>query len=392
MPVPRDEPLQLRSVADNDQPESDIARELATRSLLSLATAFSESITGTGTEQAEADETPSAPVAVLNKPVGSAIRERAEYDSECIAHLDDDGGDSNESPFSYLPTTFSEIMSSRVGEVPGSSKRMGLAMEWAAGMALRTEVLEPVMSQFSGLPGALLPETIRFLGLYSRGELVLRGYADGIVHQGSIERVRQEDAPLVARWWEGDKFLSHTDQAWSDWWIRRCHIFDPGCEMVKLVNNGGETLGVVFYERNIVDRNSFGDDGLGRITLIRGIRVAPSLNPEVLRRRGDVTLDNVDSRAIYKTVTSLLFYHVLFMSVRYGCNAVGVNCPKDGASEHFYQALMGPPVAFDGTSGRRYHRISNQSRWKILRKAFHRQVELWLQLLCAASGEKVFSL
>jgi hypothetical protein len=151
--------------------------------------------------------------------------------------------------------------------------------------------------------------------------------------------------------------------------------------MIKLVNDGGETLGVVCYERNIVDRMKFGKNG--RITLIRGIRIAPTLNPEVLRR-GDLAWDHSgQDGALYMAISSLLFYHVLFMSLRYGSNAVGVNCPKNEAAERFYQSNMGTPVGFD-ESGRRYYRISQQTRWKLLQKAYHQQVDLWLKKLNAS--------
>lgn len=131
-------------------------------------------------------------------------------------------------------------------------------LEYAAGVALRTHVLEPVLEYF---PDSSKAEATRFLGIYSsRGEFLLLTGRD-CLFQGSIARITAADGPTMAMWWEGDKFLSYTNQTWSDWWIRRCQIFDPGCEMIKLVNDGGETLGVVYYERNIVDRLKFGKNG-----------------------------------------------------------------------------------------------------------------------------------
>lgn len=250
----------------------------------------------------------------------------------------------------------------------------GVAIEYAAGVELRTHVLEPVLADF---PNASQSETTRLLGMNSRGELLLVTDSEGRVQQASMERIRTQDEAMFANWWDtGDKFLPFTDQTWSDWWIRRCHLFDPGCEMYKLVTRGGETLGVVYFERNIVDHHEFGDKG--RIALIRGMRVAPSVNPEVTQRKSLAAegTENDNAGAAHKRIISLLVTHVLYMSVRYGSNAVGVNCPKIPETERFYQSFMGDPLAFD-ESGRRYYRLRSEGRWKALCEAFHQQVQLW---------------
>ena len=262
------------------------------------------------------------------------------------------------------------------GDQSGDTALWGLALEYAAGVALRTHVLQPVISQF---PKASQSETTKFLGMNSRGESLLVVRDDGSVEQASMERIREKDGAELTKWWEDDKFLPYTDQGWSDWWVQRCHLFDPGCEMYKLVTCNGETLGVVYFERNIVDNHTFGDKGT--VTLIRGMRIAPSLNPQVAHRKN---LASGTSRneigATYKFIMSILFSHVLYMSVRYGSSAVSVNCPKVLEAERFYQSLMGPPLAFDD-SGRRYFRLGSENRWKALRELFHRQVELWLKQL-----------
>jgi hypothetical protein len=75
------------------------------------------------------------------------------------------------------------------------------------------------------------------------------------------------------------------------------------------------------------------------------------------------------------------------MSLRYGSHAVAVNCPKNEAAERFYQSIMGTPVGFD-ESGRRYYRINQQTRWKLLQKAYHQQVDLWLKKLTVNGSGK----
>ena len=346
VPVPHNERVQLKTLSD----DPDLS---ATRSLLSLAAASSDS----RRQQQNNVEMQS------NFATTGSLHDAANV----VASAQQQDDDTDEPAIR-------------------DSAMWGLAMEYAAGVALRTHVLEPTLSDF---PNAPLDEMTRFLGMNSRGEFLLvcdGGSSDdgSVVQQASMERIRGQDGALLTKWWEDDRFLSFTDQEWSDWWVKRCHLFDPGCEMYKLVTNSGETLGVVYFERNIVDNHEFGDKG--RISLVRGIRVAPNLNPEVARRRKLVSANRDENGAVfYKRISSLLFYHVLFMSVRYGANAVGVNCPKNLESERFYQSFMGPPIAFD-ESGRRYYRLGSQERWKVLRDAFHQQVELWLPQLGTPTG------
>jgi len=327
MPVSFNEQVQLKTLTSSGAEDPDLA---ATRSLLSLAAASNES--------------PEESNFATNNAFANAE------------------GDS-------LPNNAATEMDR------SDTSLWGLAMEYASGIALRTNVLEPTLRDF---PTASQSETTRLLGMNCRGESLFVIGKDASVQQASMERIRGEDGALLTKWWEDDRFLSFTDQAWSDWWIRRCHLFDPGCEMYKLVTCNKETLGVVLYERNIVDNHKFGDNG--RITLIRGIRVAPSLNPQVTKRKNLASDGANDDDAAYTRITDLLFSHVLYMSVRYGSNAVGVNCPKTLEAERFYESLMGPPLAFD-ESGRRYYRLGSEGRWKALRESFHQQVELWLEQL-----------
>lgn len=358
MPVPHDEAVHLRSISEN----------AATQSLLSLS---------------KASDTESTSVAVAPEDVNEETSSAFDY-HKCVEDPEEDSTDQAGDDFdgkhsakSFFPATtnFPNMATAKPEHGTGDPNFLGVAVEYAAGVALRNHVLNPVLDYF---PDSSEAEATRFLGIYSRGEFLLFTGRDRELYQGSIARVTSLDGPTMAKWWEGDKFLSYTDQTWSDWWIRRCQIFDPGCEMMKLVNDGGDTLGVVYYERNIIDRHKFADNG--RVTLIRGIRIAPPLNPEVLRR-GDLAWNHSgQDGALYMALSSLLFYHVLFMSLRYGSSAVGVNCPKNEIAERFYQSIMGAPVGYD-ESGRRYYRISQQTRWRILQKAYHQQVDLWLQKL-----------
>lgn len=361
--VPGDEPVHRRSFLEDD----------ATESLLSLRRHASD--TGSSSDNA-----------VVSNDVKKEATTQTTVDEK-------DEGDNTDKPENdrkrkrsailsqEATTNHASVASAQAGGGPRDLNFLGVVLEYAAGVGLRSHVLEPVLKYF---PDSSEDEATRFLGIYSRGEFLLLSGRD-CVYECSIARITAVDGPTMAMWWEGDKFLSYTDQTWSDWWIRRCQLFDPGCEMIKLVNDGGETLGVVYYERNIVDRLKFGKNG--RITLIRGIRIAPTLNPEVLRR-GDLAWDHSgQDGALYLALSLLLFNHVLFMSLRYGSHAVGVNCPKNEAAERFYQSIMGTPVGFD-ESGRRYYRINQQTRWKLLQKAYHQQVDLWLKKLTVNGSGK----
>ena len=151
-----------------------------------------------------------------------------------------------------------------------------------------------------------------------------------------------------------------------------CLILDVKCTNYK--TEMGDTFGVCYLERNILDRHEFGQKG--RITLIRGLRVAPQFNPHVDRRKNLTLSRDFDSEeATYTRILTLLFNHVVYLSLRYGSNAVSVNCPKILEFERFYGSIMGRPLAFD-QKGRRYYRIESEDRWKVLRKAFHEQLKM----------------
>lgn len=153
-------------------------------------------------------------------------------------------------------------------------------IDYAAGMAVRDRVLAPVLSEL--LPGKEAREEAAADGrsgsreeeLESRLADLIDGFAlgtgvwverIGVGGEGRAVRARivpvgHEDAPLLASWYRMDKCLPQTSKLWSDWWIRQCGSPDGGCEMVKLVveggNDGGEdVLGVAYYERSVLDRH-----------------------------------------------------------------------------------------------------------------------------------------
>ena len=139
--------------------------------------------------------------------------------------------------------------------------------------------------------------------------------------RAQILPVLAKDAPVIASWYNahGDKALSYTSKAWSDWWVQRCGHPDVGCEMIKVVvcedgnddvcTQGEVILGIAYVERTVVDRYPIDspqseelcgdDDGSSligkkrrregtesiansriiRTTLLRGIRINPKYNP-----------------------------------------------------------------------------------------------------------------
>ena len=270
----------------------------------------------------------------------------------------------------------------------------GQSLEYAAGFALRSNLLEPSLREMTGISVSQIGQISRFLGEYTRGNRLYLNAANEI-RQCSIRRVTQNDVATLDMWWEGDKYLSYTSKDWSDWWIDRCHLFDPGCEMVKMVNESNETLGVAYFERNVVDCNahpaqdssrtpngtsnsSTSSKNKERMTLIRGIRLEPSLNPETLRRSG-INGKTRSNDVKYRGIATMLLCHILVTSIRYGTHGVGVNCPKNEVAERFYESFMGPSRAFDKGTGRRYYHMDADKRWKVLQKAFRRQLHLWMK-------------
>jgi len=195
---------------------------------------------------------------------------------------------------------------------------------------------------------------------------------------GSIERCSGKDAMVLSSWYrmEGDKHLPYSSTSWNEWWERRCSLIDPGCEMIKLLlpnpfTKQWDVAGVVYYERNVVDRHLF-EGRRVRVTLIRGLRVAPGVNGEVLRRRKWAEVEETE----YKGIASVLFNHVVMRSLLCGSEGVAVNCVKSDTAEEFYAKYMGPPLAHGDEDGRCYFRVMGDQRWIIIRGQFLRQCRL----------------
>ena len=254
-----------------------------------------------------------------------------------------------------------------------SAAWFGQTLEYAAGVYLREFVLDPILRD--GTNGRAPDETARLLSCNAQGNLLFLKTPSGVVHMGSIARVTSSDGPTLATWWELDKVLPYTESLeWSDWWVKRCHAFDPGCEMIKLLGEDGGILGVAYFERSIVDKYS---EGKGkRITLIRGIRVCPKFNPESFRRSSHDRQQPIHS-VLYPTVPSILLFHILYASLRFGVQGVATNCPKADSVEDFYEQYMGLPYHIDCVTGRRFYRLDD--RIDVLQLAFREQLDLILQ-------------
>ena len=308
--------------------------------------------------------------------------------------------------------------------------------DYAAGMAIRNNVLGSVMSELSfkekNEEGALVNLVDEFI----RGKVVLLERTSSPADESrntkatppaQILPVLAKDAPTIASWYNssGDKALSYTSKAWSDWWVQRCGHPDVGCEMIKMVvyegNNDHQQeviLALAYVERSVVDRypievedspqsGEFCGDNEGsimapgqkrkkhegentvnsrliRTTLLRGLRINPKYNPEVTRRLSG--LSNRDSAISICGIPASLVVHVLAQSLRFGTEAVGVHCPKIDTAETFFQGLFqGDTRRWNITSnvtipededGRKYFRLFGERRWEVLRAAIVQQVRL----------------
>ena len=254
----------------------------------------------------------------------------------------------------------------------------GQPLEYACGEALRKNVLEPVIAEYNSMDEDVLTEAPRLLSLISKGHLLFMQHRDK-VSCGSVERICNTDGGSLVMWYDsGDKYLSYVDEVWAGWWVRRCHTFDQGCEMHKLCDLDGKKLGVVYIERNLLDRHFIGEDRRVRVTLIRGIRIVPQINREVKMRRD--LLDNLPTEEMeYNGVATLIFCHVIFLSMRYGAEAIAVHPPKSERAEKFYESLMGPALLVEEDDGRRYYRLDGSNKWNILQNCFRYQLNLFIR-------------
>jgi len=265
----------------------------------------------------------------------------------------------------------------------------------------------------------------------------------------SIQLVDKDDAKTLASWYDnhGDKVLPNTSAEWSDWWKYRCGNPDPGCEMAKLVmnedfhvdngkaedekkkNGSGDkqkkenVLGVVYYERNVLDRypssfktkpitsedcgapkcnntvtdnkekkvqdkDSNDNDKEGKeeqhniyTTLLRGIRISPHINREVARRSSlSKSTEKVSNMAQYSDiVTKTLLQFVLFRALLCGAKCLGVTSAKSETAEEFYDDVFGLPLCIRDDDGRRFYRMEGDERWRVLRDGVKDQAKLWIK-------------
>ena len=196
-----------------------------------------------------------------------------------------------------------------------------------------------------------------------------------------IERCSGKDAQTLSSWYHllGDKHLPYSNVLWSEWWERRCSLNDHGCEMIKLVVNCPFTgkcdvIGIAYYERNIPDRHLHQGNSM-RVTLVRGIRISPVINKEVLRR---MRLDRDASLGIpeYSGVATVLLNHIVMRSLLFGTQGVAVHSIKSDIGEAFYARHLGNPVAFNEEDGRKYFRFVHNDRFNIIVDQFKRQCSL----------------
>ena len=306
------------------------------------------------------------------------------------------------------------------------------AADYAAGMAMKDNVLHAVMSELdldgSNEEGTLMNLVDDFMRgktvwLERTGSPASESRNTKSTTRAQILPVLAKDAPVIASWYNahGDKALSYTSKAWSDWWVQRCGHPDVGCEMIKLVmyedNNDQQKeviLGLAYVERTVVDQypidspqseklcgnddgpnitrkkrrrdetESFVNSRIIRTTLLRGMRINPKYNPEVTRRLSG--LDNKDSAISIGGVPASLVVHILAQSLRFGTEAVGVHCPKINSAEAFFEGLFqasrqsgndtSNTTVPEDEDGRKYFRLFGEERWEVLRAAIVQQVRL----------------
>ena len=172
--------------------------------------------------------------------------------------------------------------------------------------------------------------------------------------QGRILPVEPADVAQLTRWYQAEKPGQpvYARTAWEDWWVQQVREGTaPGTELKKLVV-AGHLVGLVYYEKAIVD--CF--DGQPT-TLLRGLRVAPDCNRDL------------SSKPRCRGVGTAMLAYLVLQSVQLGTSGVGVNSSQ-GKAEGFYARLFGPSRgrSFDGK--RKYFSLKNESRLHFLsRKA-----------------------
>jgi hypothetical protein len=255
-------------------------------------------------------------------------------------------------------------------------------IDYAAGLALRNAIIQPLLKE---VPEELRPEVPHLVSLHYLGKCVyIYGSSTGVL-QVKVEFITRYDSANIASWWGLDKVLSYSSLEWSEWWTQKCCQPDPGCEMIKLVLLTGEILGVAYLERNTaIDHHNTvtGKHENIKISLVRGIRVAPPFNMEV-KRRINVISDSPSSLAedeqplAFRGIASALLSHMICSSLRYGSLCIGVHSEKNEMAERFYQRHFGAPLRISDRDGRQFFLMTPEAKWKFLRGIYRRQISMW---------------
>jgi hypothetical protein len=253
-------------------------------------------------------------------------------------------------------------------------------IDYAAGLALRNAIIQPLLQE---VPEELRTEVPHLVSLHYLGNCVyIYGGTTGVL-QVKVDFVTRYDAPNIASWWGLDKVLSYSSLEWSEWWTQKCCQPDPGCEMIKLVLQTGEILGVAYLERNTtIDHHNTatGKHEKIKISLVRGIRVAPPFNMEVKRRinvaSGSPSLTE-DEPLAFRGIASALLSHMICSSLRYGSLCIGVHSEKNEMAEQFYQRHFGVPLRISDRDGRQFFLMAPDAKWKFLRGIYRRQISMW---------------
>jgi len=225
--------------------------------------------------------------------------------------------------------------------------------------------------------------------LGSENQSVNNKKIEKILNFARIQRCEGKDAKTLSLWYHqlGDKYLVETCPSWSKWWENKCRIPEPSCEMIKLVLTSSSSsdsdhdqhedetdtiAGVIYYERNVPDKMRNGD----RSTIIRGIRLNPQFNPEVINRSQLIPSKVVtDTSAVNEIVTSLCT-NVIFNSLLCGTSSVGVSSHKNEMEEKYYKEVMGDAISFREEDGRKYFMMKGDARFEFLRSQFEKQIDL----------------
>jgi hypothetical protein len=253
-------------------------------------------------------------------------------------------------------------------------------IDYAAGLALRNAIIQPLLKE---VPKELRPEVPHLVSLHYLGNCVyIYGGTTGVL-EVKVDFVTRYDSSNIASWWGLDKVLSYSSLEWSEWWTQKCCQPDPGCEMIKLVLLSGEILGVAYLERNTtIDHHNTatGKHEKIKISLVRGIRVAPPFNLEV-KRRINVVSDSPslaeEEPLAFRGIASALLTHMICSSLRYGSLCIGVHSEKNEMAEQFYQRHFGAPLRISDRDGRQFFLMTPEAKWKFLRGIYRRQISMW---------------